>query len=58
MASVKGSITSRLPTQGHEEGVEASGSSGRPTILDFQFTKSNMAEDDDTEDVKKTAFVP
>ena len=58
VASVKDSITSRLPARGQGEGVEASGSSGHTAIAKFKFGKSYMAEDEVTEDVKKMAFVP
>ena len=58
VASVKDFITFGLPTQGHEESVETSGSGRRPIILEFKFGKGYMAEDDGTKDVMKTAFVP
>ena len=55
---MKDSVTSRLPARGHGESVEASGSSGCLAIPKFKFGKGFMAEDDGTEEVKKTAFVP
>ena len=58
VASVKDSVTSGLPARGPEEGVEASGSGGRPAIPEFKFARDNVAEDDGTEGVKKMAFVP
>ena len=51
-ATVKDSITFRLPTQGHEEGVEANGSSGCPVIPESKFGKGYMAKDDGTEGVQ------
>ena len=57
-ASVKDSVTSGLPSRGHGEGVEASGSSGYLVIPEIRFTKGYVAEDDDVEDIKKTAFAP
>ena len=51
-------MTSGLPTQGHEGGVEASGSVGHPMIPEFKFGKSYMVENDGTEDVKKMSFMP
>ena len=54
---MKGSVTSRLPTQGHGEGMEASGSSRRLVTSEFKFGESFMAEDGGPEEVKKMAFV-
>ena len=58
VASVKDSVTSKLPAQGHKEGMEASGLSRRPTTPEFKFAESFMAGDGGGEEVEKTAFVP
>ena len=55
---MKDSVTSGRPAQGHGGGVEASGSSGRPTIPKFKFGGSFMARDGGAKDVEKTAFMP
>ena len=55
---MKDSVTSGLPTQGYGEGVEASGSSGRPMIPEFKFAGSFMAGDGGAEDVEKRTFAP
>ena len=57
MASVRYFVTSRLPTRGHGQGVEASGSSKHPAIPKFKFGGSFMAGDGGAEEVKKTTFV-
>ena len=58
VASVKDSVTSRLPARRCGESVEASGLSGRPVIPKFKVGKGYMTEDDGIEGVKKMEFVP
>ena len=55
---MKDSVTSGLPGREHGEGVEASGSTGRPAVPEFKFGGSFVAGDVSTEDVGKMALVP
>ena len=48
-------MTSKLPDREHGEGVEASGWTGQPAILEFKFGGSFMASDGSTEDMAKTS---
>ena len=58
MANVKDPITPGLPAQGPSEGVEARGLGGCLAIQKLKVVESYVVEDEGTDGVEKTAFVP
>ena len=58
MVNVKDFVTSRLPTHGLTEGMEADRSEGCSTMAQLKFTWGHAAEDGSTDDVGKMVLVP
>ena len=56
--SVKDSVTSGLPSKEQNMGAKASGSGRQPTLSVVGGPKAYTPMSEDTEDVKKLAFVP